>query len=74
MGLPIENADYFVRFEDLPRGIYAFVHLNADATYTIVIDPRRSPSQILDSYEHELMHIVSDDFFNNRSIQEVESA
>ena len=62
MELPIEDWDYFIKWMDLPPGIFAFVHLNSDNTYTICLDPRRSPEQILDSYIHELWHIIRDDF------------
>ena len=65
MGLPIEEFDYWIRYMDLPPGIFAFVHLNEDGTYIIILDPRRSQEQILDSYIHELWHIINGDFYRD---------
>ena len=69
----IENADYFIRYLQLPPGIYAFVHLNPDGTFVIVLDPRRDFDHQLDDYIHELWHIIMDDFYNGQPIQEVEN-
>ena len=63
MGLPIENADYWIRYMELPPKIYAFVHPNDDGTYLIFLDPRRSREQQIESYIHELMHILNGDFW-----------
>lgn len=73
MTFPIEGADYFIRYTNLPPKIYAFLHLNTDGTFVIVLDPRRSPEQQLDDWEHELWHIIRDDFYNGKPIQEVEN-
>ena len=73
MDLPLEECDYFVRYMKLPDGIYAFVHLNSDATYTIVLDPRRDFDHRLDDYIHELWHIVHDDFYNGEPVYVVEN-
>lgn len=74
MRLPIEGADYFVVFMELPPKIWAFIRLNSDGTYTMYFDPRRSWEQMWDSYEHELWHIIRDDFYNGEPIWIVESA
>lgn len=74
MRLPIEGADYFVVFMKLPPKIWAFIRLNSDGTYTMYFDPRRSWDQMWDSYEHELWHIIRDDFYNGEPIWIVESA
>ncbi len=63
MGLPIEGADYWIRYMELPPKIYAFVHPNDDGTYLIFLDPRRSREQQIESYIHELMHILNGDFW-----------
>lgn len=73
MTLPIENADYFIHYMEMPPRIWAFVHPNDDGTFDIFLDPRRDNEQQLDDYEHELWHIIRDDFYNGRPIQEVES-
>ena len=74
MGLPIEEADYWVRYIELPPKVYAYLHSNGDGTFLIFLDPRRSWEQQLNDYEHELWHIVRDDFWNGLPIQVVEAA
>ena len=63
MCLPIENADYFIRYMELPPKIWAFVTPNDDGTFSVYLDPRRTGEQQLDDYIHELEHIIRDDFY-----------
>ena len=74
MSYPIEKADYFVYFVQLPPKIYACVVANPDGTFSMYLDPRRSRDQILDDWEHELWHILNDDFYNGLPIYIVEAA
>lgn len=74
MGLPLENADYWIRYMELPPKIYAFVHPNDDGTYLIFLDPRRSRDQQIEDYIHELMHIINGDFYNGLAIKLIEAA
>lgn len=74
MRLPIEGADYFVVFMKLPPKIWAFIMANSDGTYTMFFDPRRSREQQIDSYIHELWHLVHDDLHNNLPIWVVEAS
>lgn len=74
MGLPLENADYFIKLMELPPKIYAYVHVNDDTTYTIFLDPRRDFEQQLDDYEHELWHIIREDFWNGLPVWVVEAS
>lgn len=74
MTIPIEGADYWIRYMNMPPKIYAFVHPNNDGTYIIFLDPRRSRDQQIEDYIHELMHILNEDFYNSRSIIEVEAS
>ena len=74
MGLPIEGADYWIRYMELPPKIYAFVHPNDDGTYLIFLDPRRSRDQQIESYIHELWHIIHGDIYNGLPIYIVEKA
>lgn len=74
MSLPIEGADYWIRYMKLPPKIYAFVHPNDDGTYLIFLDPRRSREQQIEDYIHELMHIVRGDLYNSKPIWVVEAA
>lgn len=69
----IENCDYFIRYRQLPSGIYAFVMLNDDGTYTIVLDPRRSREEQMNDCSHEIWHIMNDHMFSSRSVQEIEN-
>lgn len=68
----IENADFFVQYMNLPPKIWAFVTPNSDGTFTIILDPRRSYSQQKCDLDHEIRHIIRDDFYNGRPIYEVE--
>ena len=72
MSYPIEGADYWIKYMVLPPGIFAFVHDNGDGTYIIVLDPRRDFLSQLDDWEHEIWHILNDDFYNGLPIQKVE--
>jgi hypothetical protein len=58
----------------MPPKIYACVCENEDGTYTMFLDPSRSFDQMLDDYEHELWHIIREDFYNNKPIWVVEAA
>ena len=72
--MPLENADYFIYYMQMPRGIYAFVTPNDDGTFSIYLDPRRSFSQLRDDFSHELRHIVREDFYNGLPIQIIEAS
>lgn len=74
MSYPIENCDYFIRFMDMPPGIYAFIVLNPDGTYSMYLDPSRSFDQLLDDWAHELMHIIRDDLYNGLPLYIVEAS
>lgn len=72
MEMPIEGADYWIRYMELPPKIYAFVHPNEDGTYVIILDPRRDRLSQIDDYIHELWHIIRDDFHNGKPLHKVE--
>lgn len=74
LSLPIEGADYWVRYMKMPPRVYAFVHPNNDGTYIIFLDPRRSRDQQIEDYIHEMMHILNEDFYNGLPIQIVEAS
>lgn len=73
MSYPIEGADYWIIYQVLPPGIFAFVYNNGDGTYTIVLDPRRDFLSQLDDWSHEILHIINDDFYNGLPIERVEN-
>ena len=60
----IENADYFIRYMELPPGIYAFVTPNDDGTYSIYLDPRRDSVHQRSDCAHEIQHIKRGDLYD----------
>ena len=72
MERPVEGIDFFVRYMELPPKIWAFVHPNDDGTFSVFLDPRRSYSQQKCDLDHEIQHIIRDDFYNGRPIYEIE--
>lgn len=72
--MPIEGIDFFVRFLELPEGIYAFVTPNDDGTFSIFLDPRRSYDQLYSDLAHEIRHIVRDDFYNGLPLYVIEAS
>lgn len=74
MTCPLEGFDYFIYFRKLPDGIYACVATNPDGTFTIWLDPRRSYDQLRKDLDHEIKHIIENDFYNGLPIQKVEAS
>lgn len=74
MPFPEEGFDYFVYFVQLPKGIRAMLIPNDDATFSMYLDPRRSWEQLIDDWEHEIWHILRNDFYNDKPIWVVEAA
>ena len=74
MTRPVFGIDYYVYYRQMPPGIYACVATNPDGTFTIWLDPRRTPEQLRDDLDHELRHIVRDDFHNDLPIQIIEAS
>ena len=68
----IEGCDYFIYMMKMPPKIYACCTPNADGTYSIYLDPRRSYLCRKSDLEHELSHIRNNDFCNGRPIYEIE--
>ena len=74
MELPLEGCDYYIYVMELPKGIYAMILPNDDSTFSMYLDPRRSWEQWLDDWEHELWHLIRNDFYNGQPIWVVEAA
>ena len=72
MTKPIEGADYFVRVVDLTDTVDAAVRPNDDGTYSVYINTRASSAAQYAAMDHELQHIVKDDFNNEKPISEIE--
>ena len=68
----IIDGDAFVRLVDLPCGVHGCVCPNDDGTFSIFINARDSRRRNVEAYHHECRHILLDDFYNGRSIREVE--
>lgn len=70
----IEGADYFVRFIDFPNDANCggMVLLNDDGTFSVYLDPRRSPERIKKTMRHEMHHMANDDMHGNKDIRNIE--
>ena len=69
----LENADYFIRYMNMPSRIHAFVMLNEDGTYSVYLDPRRDPVCQKRDFEHEFLHIFRGDLHEtSRTATEIE--
>lgn len=73
MTLPIEGADYTVRVMPFGVSIPACLRLNPDGlTYTLYINSEYNSEVQLDSYEHELWHMIHDDLYGEKDIRDIE--
>lgn len=75
MGRPIEGIDFFVRLVNFPRnsgGCDGAVTPNDDGTFSVYLDARTTAERQLITCDHEVQHIENNDFYNNKSIKEVE--
>lgn len=69
----IPDVDYFVYYEMFPWSIRGIVTPNDDGTYSIFLNSRYPLSVLKKTFQHEVHHIESDDFYNGKSIEEVEN-
>ena len=67
------DGDAFVRLVNLPFGVHGCVTPNDDGTFSIYLNARDSRAKNREAFDHERGHIVRDDFYNDRPIEEVES-
>lgn len=74
MSYPLEDADYYIRIIKLPEGIKAMIIPNDDGTFSMYLDSRRTWEQWLDDWEHEVWHILRNDFYNGQPIWVVEAS
>lgn len=69
----MEGADYFVRVIPFPVGrVGGMVTPNDDGTYSVYINANLNRERQLEAYEHEVRHIVNGDFYNEKTIREIE--
>lgn len=62
MRKPIPNVDYFVYFMPMHGSVGGFVTPNPDGTFSVYLNSRLSHERNVKSLEHEINHIVADDF------------
>lgn len=70
--MPLEGSDYFIYILQLPDGVPGAIRLNSDNTYSIYINPDYDINSQIDTYEHELWHIIHDDLYGEKNIVDVE--
>lgn len=68
----IEGVDYFVYTAHFDPSVGGAVTPNEDGTFTVYINSDASPAKQAEVMEHELGHIIGEDFYNGKSIAEVE--
>lgn len=68
-----QNDHYFVRIVPFPvDSIGGMVTPNDDGTFTIYLNANLNRERQMKAFRHELAHIANGDFWNDRSIEEVE--
>ncbi len=73
MNLPLEDCDYFVRVIPFGVPVPAFIRENPDCiTYTLYFNSEYDFEHWLNSYEHEMMHLVRGDFDGEKDIRDIE--
>lgn len=72
MRKPIQGIDYFVYFQPMHGSIGGYISVNPDGTFTIVLNERLARERNMKTMEHEINHIMSDDFYNGKDVVEIE--
>lgn len=72
MAFPEEGFDYYLYITELPAGIRAMLLPNDDGTFSMYLDSRRTWEQWLNDWEHEIWHLLRDDFYNGLPLYYVE--
>ena len=67
----IEGSDYCIRYIDMPCSINAFTVHDIDF-YNIYVNTSLNYEQCIKATQHELNHIIEDDFFSLLPIDELE--
>ena len=69
----IEGVDYFVRLVDFPNcKCNGAVALNDDGTFSVYINSKASDAQKKKAMQHEICHMVDDDFYGDKDIRSIE--
>lgn len=72
MTLPLEGRDYFVVVMPFHVPIPAAIRLNSDGTYTLYLNSEYDFAHWLDGYEHEMWHMIRDDLYGEKQIEDIE--
>ena len=67
------NVDFYVRLVDMPPSIGGAICPNEDGTFSIYINARKSLKAQLAALQHEINHIIDDDFYSDLPIEVIES-
>jgi len=71
--MTVWNNEYQIRLMDLPYSVKAMVALDEDGFSNIYVNSRLSQEEQFKAAMHELRHVARDDFYNELSIQNIES-
>lgn len=72
MGL-IDGADFIVRLVDLPNQVRGSTVIDTEGMYNIYINQNMPYHIQIATFQHEVGHIMRDDFFNRTDIRVVEA-
>jgi len=69
------EGEYAVRMVNFPGDMHGCVRLTSDGSEfpNIYINDQLAPEAKRKAFDHEIRHLENDDFYNDRTIQEVES-
>lgn len=67
--------NYITIYAALPYKVSGFIMYDAaDDYYTIVLNSRSSYEENKDTFEHEIQHIINNDFSHSRNVGVLEAA
>ena len=66
------DDEYRVYMVKLPATIHGAVRVDKDGFPSIYINDDLSPKAKKAAFRHEMRHIINDDLYNSKTIQEVE--
>lgn len=67
------DGEFIVRMIDLPGSIGGAVRLSDDGFANIYINDKLSPEAKRRVFDHERKHIEENDFYNDKSIEDIEA-
>ena len=68
------DTEYRVYLVKLPATVHGAVRVDKDGFASIYINQDLSPEAKKAAFRHEIRHIQHDDFYNDRTIEEVEES